>query len=275
MNDHLSQSQAGIPSQNGLASVLIVVPTYNERENLPTLLMRLRATVPEADLLVVDDNSPDKTGVLADQAAAADPHIHVLHRAGKEGLGRAYVAGFGWGLARGYCTLVQMDADLSHNPSAVPSLLHASEQDGIGLVIGSRYVRGGGTVNWGLRRRLLSRIGSLYARSVLGVPVRDMTGGFKCWRRQVLEDIEFTSIQASGYAFQIETTYRALRRQHTVREIPITFTDRIDGQSKMSRRIVLEALAIVLRLRLSSLQSKTAEPVRSSAKPTAAEHRTG
>jgi dolichol-phosphate mannosyltransferase len=228
-------------------SLLLVVPTYNEAENLPLLVPRLRETARDADLLIVDDDSPDGTGRLADDLAATDPHVHALHRTVKDGLGRAYVAGFGWGLHRGYDRFVQMDADLSHDPSYLPALLGASTTHDV--VLGSRYVPGGGTVNWGWVRRGLSRGGSVYARSILGLPHRDLTGGFKCWRRHVLEDIDLQSVRSNGYAFQIEMTYRAVLRGHSVTEIPIVFTDRVGGQSKMSRRIVREAVGMVWKLR--------------------------
>ena len=230
-------------------SDLVVIPTYNERENLPTLLDRLFEAVPEAHALVVDDGSPDGTGALADERAASDPRVHVLHRTTKDGLGRAYLAGFSWGLERGYDRLVQMDADLSHDPADVPRLLKASESADFAL--GSRYVEGGGTVNWGLFRRALSRGGSLYARTILGLPYQDLTGGFKCWNRRVLEAIDLPSIQSNGYSFQIEMTYRALRRGFRATEVPIVFTDRVDGVSKMSKKIVVEAVGMVWRLRLS------------------------
>lgn len=233
------------------APVLIVVPTYNERENLQTLVAQLRAAVPAADLLIVDDSSPDGTGEIADALAAnSSGRIHVLHRNAKNGLGRAYVAGLGWGIEHGYARLVQMDADLSHDPAAVPNLLTASEK--YDLVLGSRYVPGGGTKNWGLFRRALSRFGSLYAGAVLGLPQKDLTGGFKCWRRQVLEDIDLPSIRSNGYSFQVEMTYRAVLRGHTVTEVPILFVDRIGGKSKMSKRIVFEAVGMVWRLRASA-----------------------
>lgn len=228
-------------------SLLIVIPTYNEAQNLPTLVERLRRVLPAADLLVVDDESPDGTGALAERLAAGDDRVHVLRRAGKEGLGRAYVAGFAWGLKRGYRYLVQMDADLSHDPADVSRLVAAMRAND--LALGSRYVRGGGTRNWGWGRRLLSRGGSLYARLVLGVPVQDLTGGFKCWRAELLEAIDLTSVRSNGYSFQIEMTYRALRRGARIEEVPIVFTDRVGGVSKMSRRIVWEAIGMVWRLR--------------------------
>jgi dolichol-phosphate mannosyltransferase len=228
-------------------SILIVIPTYNEKENLPTLVQQLRASAPLAHLLIVDDGSPDGTGQLADAMATADPSVHVLHRTTKDGLGRAYVAGFTWGLEQGYQRLIQMDADLSHNPCDVPCLL-AADAD---LVIGSRYVAGGGTVNWGLGRRLLSRGGCLYARTILGLPLQDLTGGFKCWRRPALEAVHLSEIRSNGYSFQIEMTWRALQAGFRATEVPITFTDRVDGVSKMSKRIVFEAIGLVWRLRLS------------------------
>jgi dolichol-phosphate mannosyltransferase len=182
----------------------------------------------------------------------------VLHRAAKDGLGRAYLAGLGWGLERGYERIVQMDADLSHDPKYLPALLAASETHD--LVLGSRYVPGGGTANWGLGRRLLSRGGSWYARTVLGLSVRDLTGGFKCWRRHTLEDVDLASVRSNGYAFQIEMTYRALLRGHSVAEVPIVFTDRTGGQSKMSRRIVIEAIGRVWRLRAAARVIRARRP---------------
>ncbi len=228
-------------------SILLVVPTYNEKDNLPLLVPQLRRTVPQAHVLIVDDNSPDGTGRLADEMAAEDPHVHVLHRTAKDGLGRAYIAGFGWALPRGYSRIVQMDADLSHDPKYLPALLQASQTHD--LALGSRYVPGGGTMNWGLVRRVLSRGGSLYARSILGLRIRDLTGGFKCWRRHVLEDIDLPSVRSNGYSFQIEMTYRALLRGHTIQEVPIVFADRTEGQSKMSKHIIFEAMGMVWKLR--------------------------
>jgi dolichol-phosphate mannosyltransferase len=230
-------------------STLIIIPTYNEKENLPTLASRLRETVPGAHLLIVDDGSPDGTGAMADAMAEKDPHVHVLHRTSKDGLGRAYLAGFAWGLSQGYARLVQMDADLSHDPSDVPKLLAAAESADFAL--GSRYVAGGGTVNWGLVRRILSRGGSLYARTILGLPHHDLTGGFKCWNRRVLEAIDLPTIRSNGYSFQIEMTFRAIRKGFRAVEVPIVFTDRVDGVSKMSKRIVFEAVGMVWRLRFS------------------------
>jgi dolichol-phosphate mannosyltransferase len=226
----------------------VVLPTYNERENVPRIVPAILAASPAVDVLVVDDNSPDGTGKLADDLAARDPRVRVLHRNRKEGLGRAYLAGFADALGAGYGRILEMDADFSHDPGRLPVLL-GTDAD---LVLGSRYVPGGGTVNWGLARRLLSRGGSLYARAVLGVPVRDLTGGFKCFRRRVLEDLDLGSVQSNGYAFQIELTYRTIRRGFKVVEVPITFIDRRVGKSKMSRAIVAEALWMVWKIRFSA-----------------------
>jgi dolichol-phosphate mannosyltransferase len=231
---------------------LLCLPTYNERENVGPVVEAILAAAPGLDVLVIDDDSPDGTGQLADALAARDRRVHVLHRVGKEGLGKAYLAGFAWALQRGYGLVLEMDADFSHDPSYVPILLaRAAQAD---LVLGSRYVPGGGTENWGLARRLLSRGGSLYARLILGVPIRDLTGGFKCFRREVLEAIDLPTVECSGYAFQIELTYRTLRKGFRVVEVPIVFVDRRVGQSKMSRRIVLEAVRKVWSIRFSGFR---------------------
>ncbi len=227
---------------------LIVVPTYNERDNVPEISERLLGALPGAEVLFVDDNSPDGTGALLDELAAADPRVHVMHRAGKLGLGTAYVEGFGWGLARGYEYLFEMDADGSHDPRYLPVLLALAE-DGADAAIGSRYVPGGDTPNWGLGRRILSRGGSLYARTILGIDIRDVTAGYICWRRGALEAIDLATIGSNGYSFQIEMKYRALGRGLRLVETPIVFTDRRVGQSKMSRTIFAEALLKVWALR--------------------------
>jgi len=227
---------------------LIVVPTYNERDNVDELLEGIRAHAPFADVLVVDDNSPDGTGKIADELAAADPAIEVLHRAGKEGLGPAYIAGFRHSLAAGAGFVMEMDSDFSHDPRDLPRLL-AAAQDGADLVIGSRYVAGGGVTDWSLLRRAISRGGSMYASLVLGVRQRDLTGGFKCFRRAVLETIDLDSVVAKGYVFQVEMTYRALQAGFTVREVPIVFRDRQVGESKMSAAIAAEAVWQVPLLR--------------------------
>lgn len=229
---------------------LVVVPTYNEQENLPRLTETLLSLETDLGLLVVDDNSPDGTGIIADELAEADSGVMVLHRPGKLGLGTAYVQGFLYGLQRTDARfLVQMDADFSHNPFKVPELI-ASAREGA-VAIGSRYVPGGGVKNWGLGRRILSRGGSLYARTILGLPINDVTGGFKCWPRAVLEDIDLGAVKSNGYAFQAEMSYRAHKRGHALKEVPITFVDRRVGQSKMSPAIALEALWLVWKLRFS------------------------
>jgi dolichol-phosphate mannosyltransferase len=228
---------------------LLCLPTYDERENLGPMVEAILAAAPQLEVLVIDDNSPDGTGRLADEIAARQPRVRVLHRAAKEGLGRAYLAGFAWALARDYRLVLEMDCDFSHDPGYLPGMLAAAEE--ADLVLGSRYVNGGGTVNWGLLRRLISRAGSWYARTILGLRVRDLTGGFKCFRREVLEAIDLPSVECTGYAFQIELTYRAVRRGFTVRELPIVFADRRVGHSKMSRRIVLEAVRKVWSIRWS------------------------
>ncbi len=234
---------------DGRRRAVICLPTYNERDNLAPIVAAIHAAVPEVDVLVVDDRSPDGTGALADALAAKDPRVKVLHRAGKEGLGRAYLAAFAWALERDYALVLEMDADFSHDPAHLPAILEAARD--ADLVLGSRYVPGGGTVNWGLGRKIVSRGGSLYARTLLGVKVRDLTGGFKCFRREVLEAIDLSSVECTGYAFQIELTYRALLRGFRVREVPIVFRDRRVGQSKMSKGIVLEAMRKVWSMRSS------------------------
>jgi dolichol-phosphate mannosyltransferase len=236
---------------------LLCLPTYNERENLPGMVRALEAvrelTPIPGDVLVVDDNSPDGTGAIADALAAERPWLHVLHRPGKQGLGRAYLAGFRWALPRGYSHVLEMDCDFSHDPERVPALLEAA-LDGADLALGSRYVRGGGVANWSVTRRVVSAAGCLYARVLLGLGVRDLTGGFKCFRREVLEAIDLGSVTAEGYAFQIEMTYRTCRLGFTVREVPIVFTDRVAGGSKMTRQIVAEAAWRVPQLRVRALR---------------------
>jgi len=229
-------------------NTLIIVPTYNESDNLPELVRRLENLGMDLDLLIVDDNSPDGTGRMAEEMALTRPWLRVMHRPGKKGLGSAYREAFQMALKQQYDAIGQMDADLSHDPAYLPAMLRALES--ADLVLGSRYRPGGGVRNWGLPRRALSRGGSLYARLLLGVPVRDLTGGFKLFRRQVLESIELDTIRSNGYSFQIETTYRTLRRGYRVVEVPIVFEDRRGGRSKLSRAVVLEAMVMVPRLRL-------------------------
>lgn len=229
---------------------LVIIPTYNERDNVGPITSAVLAAEPRVDILVVDDNSPDGTGQLADELAAKEPRIKVLHREKKQGLGRAYLHAFRWALEHGYQYIIEMDADFSHDPKYLPQLIDAA-MGGADLVLGSRYVEGGGTVNWGVGRKILSRGGSLYARSILGVKVRDLTGGFKCFSRRVLEAIDLDEVVSSGYGFQIELTYRTLKKGFTVKEIPIVFEDRRVGQSKMSRKIFVEAMTMVWKLRLT------------------------
>jgi dolichol-phosphate mannosyltransferase len=227
---------------------LIVVPTYNERDNVEDVVKHFLAPVPDAHLLFVDDNSPDGTGELLDKLAAADKRVHVMHRPGKLGLGTAYLDGFRWGMARGYELLFEMDADFSHDPTYLPGMVELAARDA-DVVVGSRYVDGGGTRNWGLGRKLISRGGSLYARTILGVKLRDVTAGFICWRRAALEAIDLDRIQSNGYSFQIEMKFRAISAGLRVVETPIVFVDRRVGQSKMSRKIFAEALTMVWKLR--------------------------
>jgi dolichol-phosphate mannosyltransferase len=236
---------------------VVCVPTYNERENLEPLVRALGEVLDTTRdrVLVIDDSSPDGTGELADRLADELPWVEVLHRSAKEGIGRAYLAGFAHALASGTELVLEMDCDFSHDPRDVPRLIATCEEEA-DLVLGSRWVEGGGTENWGVVRRFVSRGGSLYARLVLGVGIRDLTGGFKCFRRRVLETIDLDAIAARGYGFQIEGTYRALRAGFRVVEIPITFVDRRVGESKMSGAIVLEAMRQVPLLRWKALRGR-------------------
>lgn len=225
---------------------LVVVPTYNERENLPPLAKRILALPAPVDLLVVDDNSPDGTGKIADELATQNPSVHVLHRAEKNGLGRAYIAGFKWALERGYELIMEMDGDFSHNPDDIPAFLEAVK--GADLVIGSRYVNGIRIINWPLRRLMLSKGAANYVRVITGMPFTDPTGGFKCFRREALQAIDLDRIRSNGYSFQIEMTHKLWRQGMRIAEVPIIFTDRFHGRSKMSGHIVREALLMVWRL---------------------------
>ena len=235
--------------------VLIVTPTYNERDNLAAFLDGVFEVLPEAHCLVVDDASPDGTGALADQIAKQDPRVKVLHRPGKLGLGSAYLDAFRRGIAEGYDLLFEMDTDLSHDPRYLPDFLEAFAA-GADLVIGSRNVPGGGVEGWGVGRHVLSKGGSLYSRMLLGIDIRDLTSGYKGFRREVLEAIELDEVRSEGYSFQIELTYRALLRGYRVHEVPIVFVDRRAGQSKMSRKIFAEAVMMVPKLRLAALRGK-------------------
>ncbi len=238
------------------AGAWIVLPTYDEAPNLPGISAAILAALPAATLLVVDDGSPDGTGDIADALAAEDQRVRVRHRPAKQGLGRAYLDGFEHALDAGAEIVVQMDADWSHDPSALPGLIAPIVDGQADLVIGSRYVHGGGVTDWGLARRLISRGGSLFARLVLRLSPHDLTGGFKAWRAPTLAAVPFDGIRAGGYVFQIEMTYRASRLGARVLEVPITFRDRRVGQSKMSRRIVVEALFVVMTLRWDELRGR-------------------
>jgi len=223
-----------------LGRIVVIIPTFNERANLSPIVARVRSSVPEADVLVADDNSPDGTGEIADELAAHDDHVRVMHRLGKEGLGAAYLAGFAWALQEGYDVVVEMDADGSHQPEQLPRLLDALR--GADLVLGSRWVQGGRTENWPKSRQLISRGGSAYTRLMLGVPIHDATGGYRAFRADTLRKLDLHEVASQGYCFQIDLAWRAVQRGMTVREVPITFVERTAGASKMSRKIVVEAL---------------------------------
>jgi dolichol-phosphate mannosyltransferase len=237
--------------------LVVCVPTYNERENLEPMIEALRRVLerePDAHVLVIDDASPDGTGELADGLSGEQAFVHVLHRERKEGLGPAYVAGFEWALGNGAELVATIDCDFSHDPADLPRLLAATSRAGIAL--GSRYVPGGGTENWGALRRFVSRGGSLYARTILGIPVHDTTSGFKVYRREVLQAVDPARIESRGYAFQIETVFRAIRAGFTVEEVPIRFADRTEGGSKMGPEIVLEAVVRVPALRIAAARGR-------------------
>jgi dolichol-phosphate mannosyltransferase len=252
--------------------VLVAVPTYNEAENLPLILARIRAAVPQAHVLVADDNSPDGTGALADRMAEQDDQVHVLHRPGKLGLGAAYLDAFGWGLEHGFDVLVEMDADGSHQPEQLPSLL-ARIEAGADLVLGSRWVPGGQVQNWPAHREVLSRGGNTYARLLLGIPLRDATGGYRAFRAQALRELDLGTVASQGYCFQVDLALRAVDRGLRVEEVPITFVERELGASKMSRSIVAEALVRVTRWgierRLARLTGRTAASSPRGSAPTA------
>lgn len=225
---------------------LVIVPTYNERDNLAPLAARIVGLPVAVDLLVVDDHSPDGTGELADELASQNPNIHVLHRATKDGLGRAYISGFVWALERGYEFVFEMDGDFSHNPDDIPQFLQAAEE--ADLVLGSRYRKGIRVINWPLRRLMLSLAAARYVQIVTGMPFTDPTGGYKCFRRRALEAVDLQQVRSNGYSFQIEMTHKIWRQGLRVTEVPIVFTDRFQGTSKMSGKIVREALLMVWRL---------------------------
>lgn len=230
---------------------LVIIPTYNERVNLPIIVPQVLEQDARLEVLVVDDNSPDGTGALADELAAADARVHVLHRQSKEGLGRAYLAGFRWALERDYDLVLEMDADRSHDPKYLPALLAATEEAEV--VIGSRYKNGVNVINWPMSRLLLSYFANKYAHWVTGLPLSDATGGFKCFRSVVLRSLDLDAVKSNGYAFQIEMSFRAWKKGFRLAEVPIVFTDRVEGHSKMSKRIVREAVWMVWWLRIESL----------------------
>lgn len=249
--DPVAQLQYGVePARESTMKTLVIIPTYNEVENLPLLLEETFSYAPQVDLLIVDDGSPDGTGELAEEIRRRDARVHVLHRPGKLGLGTAYVAGFQYALAQGYDAAFEMDADFSHDPRSLPDFLRAIERADV--VIGSRYIPGGSTPNWSFMRRLISGSGNIFARFMLGIPVRDCTSGFRCYRRNVLQSLDLEAIQSQGFAFQVELTYRAMQQGFRMIETPITFVDRRLGKSKMSHKIIIEAFAYVLRARFGS-----------------------
>ncbi len=230
---------------------LVIIPTYKERENLVPLLKQIFAQGLPLEVLIIDDNSPDGTGEVADGIAAADPRVHVMHRPGKMGLGSAYVAGFRYALERDYDAVFEMDADFSHNPESLPEFLR--ELESADLVVGSRYLHGVTVVNWPLKRLILSYGANVYSRVITGIPIKDLTGGYKCIRRQVLEALDLSRVRSDGYGFQIEINYKAWRKGFRIKEIPIMFVDRRAGESKMNRKIVWEAAWMVWRLRILDL----------------------
>lgn len=237
------------PSPPVHPKTVICLPTYNERENLPLMVEAIHGEVPDVHILIIDDNSPDGTGEIADQLAAGDARVHVLHREQKQGLGRAYVAGFHWALARDYQLIFEMDCDFSHPVRFLPEFLKQAEK--YDVVLGSRYIPGGATDDWDWKRRLISRGGNTYAQLILGLPYKDLTGGFKCFRRKVLETLPLDEIVSNGYVFQIEMTWRAVVHGFSIGEVAIHFPDRTRGQSKMSGSIVREAVVNVWKLRLA------------------------
>jgi dolichol-phosphate mannosyltransferase len=235
---------------------LVIVPTYNERDNLPSLVKRLMAQPAPVEMLVVDDNSPDGTGKLAAEIAAKSPQVHVLHRAEKDGLGRAYIAGFKWALARDYEFVFEMDGDVSHNPDDIPAFLEAAK--GADLVLGSRYCNGIRVINWPLKRLMLSLFAAKYVQLITGMPVSDPTGGYKCFRRRTLLSLDLDTVQSTGYSFQIEMTHKIWRQGMKIAEVPIIFTDRFQGRSKMTSKIAREAFFMVWRLLLQNKLRRSA-----------------
>jgi len=236
------------------SKALIIIPTYNEKENVPRLVQEIARYQKDVHILFVDDNSPDGTGQIVKGLQENNPHIHLLERPGKMGLGSAYLAGFKYALARGYEFIFEMDADFSHDPKEIPKFLEAIEN--YDLVLGSRYIKGVNVVNWPLRRLLLSYFANVYTRVITGMPVQDATGGFKCFRREVLEALDFSQVGSNGYAFQIEMSYRAWKKGFRIREIPIIFIDRVYGVSKLSKKIMWEAVFMIWKLRFMGMTGK-------------------
>ena len=240
--------------------ILVVVPTYNERDNLPKMVSRLLALPDGVEILVVDDGSPDGTGKWVEETSAKEPRLHLLSRTAKNGLGRAYVAGFEWALSHGFDLVVQMDADFSHSPEDVPKLIAGIRESAADLAIGSRYAGGIRVINWPLNRLVLSVGASYYVKWITGMPVWDPTGGFKCWKRATLESINLPSVKSNGYGFQIEMNHRTWSRGFRIVEVPIIFADRVEGTSKMSKKIVVEALLMVWGLLLGNGLRRSARP---------------
>ncbi len=250
-----SSAFLGTSTTLDMPRTLIVTPTYNEKDNLPRFVDAVRSAYPEADVMVVDDNSPDGTGEIADAIAQEDQKVKVMHRSGKLGLGTAYIQAFTKGLAEGYDRFFEMDADLSHDVKYLPDFVRALDE-GADVVIGSRNIPGGGVEGWGVGRHFISKGGSLYSRTILGLPIKDLTSGYKAFSRRALEAIDINDIHSNGYSFQIEMTYRALRKGMRVKEVPIVFVDRTAGRSKMSRKIFIEAIGVVWKLRAEALLGK-------------------
>src|SRR5579864_1143908 len=240
---------SSVCSRKVSALSLVVLPTYNERDNIDAIVSAILEQSPDFEVLVVDDNSPDGTGQIADALSSVNSRVHVMHRAGKLGLGTAYISGFEWALARDYLYVFEMDADFSHDPADLVRLREPLIKGEADASVGSRWVPGGGTRNWSFLRTFISRGGSLYSRLILGIPIQDLTSGFKCFSRHVLENLDLSSVHSNGYAFQVEMNWRCFRRGFRVREVPIVFVDRRVGKSKMGSHIVAEAMLVVLRLR--------------------------
>ncbi len=248
-------AETAVKEATKLKRILIIMPMYNEKENIRQIIPAVLSQDERINILIIDDNSPDGTGKIADELAASDQRISVLHRQGKLGLGTAYVVGFKYALKTGYDLAFEMDADFSHDPKYLPSMIEMAE-DGYDLVVGSRWVKGGGIENWPKSRELLSRYASVYSRIVTGIPVHDTTAGFQCFKREVLEAIDLDGLKSGGYSFQIETKFKVHRKGFNIGELPIVFKDRIEGQSKMSQKIIFEAIWMVWKLKFQAILGK-------------------